>query len=134
MGAVTTKTLVREEANANEFNELTGSMKKASVKSALVSAAFFPVVMSLVAIGTAFALTLGGDAVLNPQTAFVGALTAGTLVAFVSYCTQLFDPIQQLANRLAEMLGAQASAERVIALLNTEPDVTDRADILAKLP
>ncbi len=132
MGAVTTKTLVREEANANEFNELTGSMKKASVKSALVSAAFFPVIMSLGAIGTAFALTLGGDAVLNPQTAFVGALTAGTLVAFVSYCTQLFDPIQQLANILAEMLGAQASAERVIALLNTEPDVTDRADILAK--
>jgi len=132
MGAVTTKTLVREEANANEFNELTGSMKRASVKSALVSAAFFPVVMSLGAIGTAFALTLGGDAVLNPGTAFVGALTAGTLVAFVSYCTQLFDPIQQLANILAEMLGAQASAERVIAMLNTEPDVTDRADILAK--
>lgn len=132
MGAVTTKTLVREEANASEFNELTGSMKRASVKSALVSASFFPIVMSLGAIGTAFALTLGGDAVLHPGTAFVGALTAGTLVAFVSYCTQLFDPIQQLANILAEMLGAQASAERVIALLNTEPDVTDRADVLAK--
>ena len=132
MGAVTTKTLVREEANANEFNELTGSMKKASVKSALVSASFFPIVMSLGAIGTAFALTLGGDAVLNPQTAFVGALTAGTLVAFVTYCTQLFDPIQQLANILAEMLGAQASAERVIALLNTEPEITDRPEILQK--
>lgn len=132
LGAVTTKTLVREEANANEFNELTGSMKRASVKSALVSASFFPIVMSLGAIGTAFALTLGGDAVLHPQTAFVGALTAGTLVAFVTYCTQLFDPIQQLANILAEMLGAQASAERVIALLNTEPDVTDRADVLSK--
>lgn len=132
MGAVTTKTLVREEANANEFNELTGSMKRASVKSALVSASFFPIVMSLGAIGTAFALTLGGDAVLNPQTAFVGALTAGTLVAFVTYCTQLFDPIQQLANILAEMLGAQASAERVIALLNTEPEITDRPEILQK--
>ncbi|MCE5189065.1 MAG: ABC transporter ATP-binding protein/permease [Eubacteriales bacterium] len=132
MGAVTTKTLVREEANAGEFNELTGSMKKASVKSALVSASFFPIVMSLGAIGTAFALTLGGEAVLSPQTAFVGALTAGTLVAFVSYCTQIFDPIQQLANILAEMLGAQASAERVITLLNTEPDITDRPDIVEK--
>jgi len=132
MGAVTTKTLVREEANAGEFNELTGSMKKASVKSALVSASFFPIVMSLGAIGTAFALTLGGEAVLSPQTAFVGALSAGTLVAFVSYCTQIFDPIQQLANILAEMLGAQASAERVITLLNTEPDITDRPDIVEK--
>lgn len=132
MGAVTTKTLVREDANAAEFNELTGSMKKASIKSALVSASFFPVIMSLGAIGTAFALTLGGDAVLNPQTALVGALTAGTLVAFISYCTQLFDPIQQLANILAEMLGAQASAERVITLMNTEPEVKDRPEIVEK--
>lgn len=130
MGAVTTKTLVREDANAAEFNELTGSMKKASIKSALVSASFFPVIMSLGAIGTALALTLGGDAVLNPQTALVGALTAGTLVAFITYCTQLFDPIQQLANILAEMLGAQASAERVISLLNTEPEITDRPEVL----
>lgn len=132
MGAVTTKTLVREEANASEFNELTGRMKQASVKSALVSASFFPIIMSLGAVGTALALTLGGAGVLNPETAFIGAITAGTLVAFISYCTQLFDPIQQLANILAEMLGSQASAERVIVLMNTEPDVTDRPEILKK--
>ncbi len=132
MGAVTTKTLVREEANANEFNELTGKMKQATVKSALISASFFPIIMSLGAIGTGLALTLGGQGVLNPTTAFIGALTAGTLVAFISYCTQIFDPIQQLANILAEMLGSQASAERVITLLNTEPDVVDSEEILAK--
>lgn len=132
MGAVTTKTLVREEANASEFNELTGRMKQASVKSALVSASFFPIIMSLGAVGTALALTLGGAGVLNPGAAFIGTITAGTLVAFISYCTQLFDPIQQLANILAEMLGSQASAERVIALMNTEPDVTDRPEILKK--
>jgi ATP-binding cassette subfamily B protein len=132
MGAVTTKTLVREEANATEFGELTGKMKQATVKSALVSASFFPIIMSLGAIGTGLALTLGGQGVLNPTTAFIGALTAGTLVAFISYCTQIFDPIQQLTNILAEMLGSQASAERVITLLDTEPDVVDSAEILAK--
>lgn len=132
MGAVTTKTLVRETENANEFNDLTGKMKQASIKSALVSATFFPVIMSLGAVGTGLALTLGGQGVLNPATALVGAISAGTLVAFISYCTQIFDPIQQLANILAEMLGAQASAERVITLMNTEPDVTDRPEILEK--
>ncbi len=132
MGAVTTKTLVREQANSDEFNELTGKMKQATVKSALVSASFFPIIMSLGAVGTGLALTLGGQGVLNPTTAFIGTLTAGTLVAFISYCTQIFDPIQQLANILAEMLGSQASAERVITLLDTEPDVIDSAEILAK--
>jgi len=132
MGAVTTKTLVREEANAYECSELTGKMRHATIKSALVSASFFPIIMSLGAVGTGLALTLGGQGVLNPQTAFIGALTAGTLVAFISYCTQIFDPIQQLANILAEMLGSQASAERVITLLNTESDITDNAEILEK--
>jgi ATP-binding cassette subfamily B protein len=88
--------------------------------------------MSLGAIGTGLALTLGGAGVLNPETAFVGAVSAGTLVAFISYCTQLFDPIQQLANILAEMLGSQASAERVITLMDTQPDIVDRPEILEK--
>ena len=66
MGAVTTKTLVRETENANEFNDLTGKMKQASIKSALVSATFFPVIMSLGAVGTGLALTLGGQGVLKP--------------------------------------------------------------------
>ena len=88
--------------------------------------------MSLGAIGTGLALTLGGQGVLNPGTALIGALTAGTLVAFISYCTQIFDPIQQLANILAEMLGSQASAERVITLMDTKPDIVDSEEIVKK--
>ncbi|MEG1525151.1 MAG: ABC transporter ATP-binding protein [Clostridia bacterium] len=132
MGAVTTKTLVREDQNAAEFHTLTNRMKQISIRSALVSAAFFPIIISLGAIGTGLALTLGGNGVINGQTAMIGAITAGTLVAFISYSTQLFDPIQQLANILAELLGAQASAERVIALIDTIPDIIDSPEILAK--
>ena len=132
MGAITTKTLVREEANSREFAELTGNMYRASVKSALVSAAFFPVIMTLGAVGTAFALSLGGDSVLTGGAAWIGAITAGTLVAFISYSMQLFDPIQQLAAVLAELLGAQASAERVLTLMDTEPDVTDSPEVVAR--
>ena len=132
MGAVTTKTLVREQQNADEFGGLTGKLKRASIKSALISASFFPIIMSLGAIGTGLALTFGGAGVLSPETAFVGAVTAGTLVAFITYCTQLFDPIQQLANILAEMLGSQASAERVITLMDTKPDVVDTPETLKK--
>ncbi|MEN6339864.1 MAG: ABC transporter ATP-binding protein [Clostridiaceae bacterium] len=132
MGAVTTKTLVREQQNADEFSGLTEKLRHASIKSALISASFFPIVMSLGAIGTGLALSFGGAGVLSPETAFIGAMTAGTLVAFVTYCTQLFDPIQQLANIIAEMLGSQASAERVITLMNTQPDVVDSPEIIEK--
>ncbi len=132
MGAMTTKTLVREDANAAEFDDLTEGMRRVSIRAALLNAAFFPLVISLGAIGTGFALMLGSDGALHGQTAFIGALSVGTLVSFISYATQMFDPIQQLANIFAELQDAQASAERVIALLDTEPEIVDSADIIAK--
>ena len=125
MGAVTTKTLVREEKSCEEFTDLTGTMRKAAVRAALWSALFMPIVVCLGSISTALALSYGGNLVL------LAALDFGTLAAFISYTTQLFDPIQQLANILAEMQAAQASAERVIDLLDTQPDIVDTPEVEA---
>lgn len=132
MGAVTTKTLAREEANADEFRSVTEDMEKASLKAAMLSAAFFPVVTSLGAIGTALALSVGGNAVLKPGTAWLGGLTAGSLVAFITYAASLFEPIQQLASILADFQSAQASAERVIGLLDAPIEVTDSPEVTEK--
>ena len=125
MGAVTTKTLVREERSGQEFRELTGTMRTAAVRAALWGALFMPLIVCLGSVATAFALVRGG------QLVFTGVLGLGTLAAFVSYTTQLFDPIQQLANILAEMQAAQASAERVLDLLDTEPEITDAPEVEA---
>ncbi len=125
MGAMTTKTLVREEASDREFRALTGEMRAASIRAALLSALFMPLVLGLGSIATAFALSYGGSLV------FAGAMGFGTLSAFISYTTQLFEPIQSLARILAEMQSAQASAERVLDLLDTEPDVTDTPEVEA---
>ena len=132
MGAVTTKTLVLEEANGKEFSGITDDMEKASLKAALLSASFFPVVTSLGAIGTALAITLGGNAVLHPELSLFGGITVGTLVAFITYASSLFDPIQQLASILADFQSAQAAAERVIDLLDSEIPVQDAPEITAR--
>lgn len=126
MGAMTTKTLVREEASDAEFRQKTSEMRTASIRAALLSALFMPLVLGLGSIATACALAYGGSLV------FAGAMGFGTLSAFISYTTQLFDPIQQLARILAEMQSAQASAERVIDLLDTEPDIVDRPEVVAE--
>ena len=60
MGAMTTKTLVREKQNYDEFTQITGEMKRSSIKSAVLSYIFMPVVMMLGSIGTAIALYKGG--------------------------------------------------------------------------
>jgi len=47
MGAMTSKTLVRERANSDEFQSLTGEMRHVSLRATKYSAIFIPVVMLL---------------------------------------------------------------------------------------
>ena len=56
MGAVTNKTLAREDAAQVEFEAVTGEMKTAAVRAAVLSAIFMPLVVNLGAIATALAL------------------------------------------------------------------------------
>lgn len=132
MGAMTTKTLVREDANAAEFRELTEKMQQVSSRSIRTSAMFFPLIMSLGAIGTGIALTLGGAGAHGTGAAFIGVISIGTLVSFISYSTQLFDPIQQIAGIFAELQSAQASAERVLDLLDTASEICDDEEVIEK--
>ncbi len=125
-GAKTTKTLVREEENLNEFKEDATKMRNSSVKAAMFSALFLPIVLSMGSIGTGFALWFGGNSVIS------GALSYGTFVMFIAYTIQFFDPVSQLAGTLAELKNAQASAERIISLIETEPDIWDRKDVIEK--
>ncbi|MBQ7278225.1 MAG: ABC transporter ATP-binding protein [Clostridia bacterium] len=129
MGAMTTKTLVYEKQNNEEFRGITEDMRRASIKAALINAVFFPLVISLGAIGTSVALVLGGKGVLSGETAFIGAISAGTLVAFVTYAASLFDPIQQIAAIFADFQSAQASAERVLGLLDAPVAVVDKPEV-----
>ena len=126
MGAMTTKTLVREDANFGEFSELSSTMRAASIKAAVWSAIFMPLVMFLGSIGTGLALYRGGVNVT------LGVIGFGTLSAFISYTMGFFEPIQQLAGILAEMQSAQASAERVIALIDTPLEIVDSPEVVER--
>lgn len=126
MGAATTKTLVREDQNLTEYQELTGKLKRASVHTAIISAVYLPIVLSLGSIATAFALWRGGVQVM------VGLVSYGTLAAFISYTVKFFEPIQDIARTFAEMQHAQASAERVISMIETTPDIVDTPEIIGK--
>jgi ATP-binding cassette subfamily B protein len=123
MGAKTTKTLVREEMNMEEFTALTRDMKKSSVRAASLSAVYLPIVVALGSLATAYALWKGGSAVL------VGGMTLGVLQAFINYTVQFFEPIRNIANVFAEMQSAQAAAERVLTLLETKPDIVDAPEV-----
>jgi ATP-binding cassette subfamily B protein len=126
MGAKTTKTLVTEERNLMEFEDLTGVMYRSSVRAAILSSIFMPIVLTLGSVGTALALWYGGNGVIKTTVSY------GTLVAFIAYTIQFFEPVRELARVLAEMLSAQASAERVISMIETEAEIKDKAEVIKK--
>jgi len=125
-GAKTTKTLVREEKNLDEFKLLTNEMYSSSVQAAIFSSIYLPLVLALGSIGTAFALWFGGRGVL------LQTLSYGTLVLFVQYTIQFFEPVRELARIFAELQSAQASAERILSMVDTEPDITDSPEVVEK--
>ena len=129
-GAKTTKTLVRENMNVEEFNEVAGQMRDASVRAATLSALFLPIVVSLGSLATAYVLWQGGNEVLASAVAETG-MTIGTLQVFVNYTVQFFQPVRDIARIFAEMQSSQAAAERVISLLETEPDIVDSPEVEA---
>lgn len=128
MGATTTKILSREEKNLEEFQTLTSGLRASSVRAATFSALFLPIVLTLSSVGTALTLWRGGSGVV------AGTISYGVLVAFISYTVQFFEPVREIARIFAELQMAHASAERVLGLLNTEPEIKDRPNLSSEWP
>lgn len=126
-GARTTKTLVREGRNLVEFQELTGEMYSSSVTAAILSSIYMPIVMTLGSVGTGLALWFGGQSVI------MEIMSYGTLVAFISYTVQFFEPIREMARIFAELQYAQASAERILSMVETEPEIVDSNEVIKKM-
>lgn len=57
-----------------------------------------------------------------------GFITIGGIQAFVSYLTFMMWPVQDLARVYAETQHSIASAERIFKLVDTQPEVHNRAD------
>lgn len=125
-GAKTTKTLVLENNNFESFQDITGSMKHYSIRAARINAVFQPIVFLLSAVVIGALLTIGGHQIL------LKAIPFGTLTLFIQYANLFFDPLKQVARIMAELQMAQASAERIVGLLEEPVAITDREDVIER--
>ena len=126
-GLRTSKALVREKENLGEFQGLSSQMYAVSMQNALQSAVYIPIVLTLGSLAAGIALWRGGADVVD------GKLTLGTLVAFIFYAGQFFNPINRIAQVLVQMQGAQAAGERVLSLLATVPGISDNEAVRKRL-
>ncbi len=119
-GVRVVKALTRERANLREFRVHTDDMYRASYRAHWLAALFLPLVQLISALALSLIVLRGG------QLALEGALTIGSIQAFISYLIIMLWPIQDLARVFASLQQAVASAERTFSLIDTQPDLADR--------
>ncbi len=109
-----------QEMNSFErFEQLNRANRDANIKAMTLSLLFLPAVEVLSMAATGIVLWFGGQWVTQ------GTVTLGVVVAFLSYVSRFFQPIQDLSQLYTTLQSAMAGGERVLELLNTPPQVQD---------
>jgi ATP-binding cassette subfamily B protein len=123
-GVRVVKALGREDENLKEFSVLTDTMYQASYRAAWLSALFLPTVQIISAFALGAIVWYGG---MESQ---INGFSVGNIHAFVSYLTFMIWPVQDLARVYAELQQSIASAERIFKLIDTPPEITDKAEAI----
>ncbi|MBK7200292.1 ABC transporter ATP-binding protein [Candidatus Amarolinea dominans] len=118
----------QEDATQEQFDQVNRINRDAHVAAMSLSFVFLPTVEFLGMVATCVVLFFGGAFVVS------GSLTLGVVVAFLAYVTRFFEPIQELSQLYTTMQAAMAGGERVLEILDTAPQVTDRPDALEMPP
>ena len=126
LGAKTTKTLVIEDDNLNEFSDVANNLRKTTIKAVSISGLFSSVLLIttylvIMYVGSDLLVSSGGVLISLP-----------ILFMFIRATASFFDPIMILTQIMASMQQAQASAERIIGLIEEKPTITDSEDVVLK--
>ncbi len=125
-GARTTKTLVIEEKMEQDFDETTAEMKRTSVHAMHYRALFSSMISFSSSIALAVVLWRGGIITLQ------GVIEIGTLSVFMSYALGLMEPVQWIVRAVSDLITVQVNVERFTRLMETESDVRDTPEVVAR--
>jgi ATP-binding cassette, subfamily B, multidrug efflux pump len=118
IGGMATVQLFRREAGTfARFDAIDRGHRDTNIESIFYYAVFYPAIEVTAALATALIIWYGGARVL------AGALTLGTLVAFIQYSHRFFRPISDMSEKFNLLQSAMASSERIFKLLDTQPTI-----------
>lgn len=118
----------QENTSQDRFSSINEDNRKANIDAMTLSFIFLPSIEFLGVLATAVVLWFGGRAVIGE------GLTLGVLVAFMSYVTRFFQPVQELSRLFTTLQSAMAGGEQVVNLLDTPADVVDKPDAVELPP
>jgi ATP-binding cassette subfamily B protein len=115
-GMSTVQLFRREPLNFARFDEIDRKHRDANIESIFFYAVFYPAIEAVSALSAALIIWYGGGNVIR------GALTLGSLVAFLQYSQRFFRPISDMSEKFNVLQSAMASSERIFKMLD-EPIV-----------
>lgn len=121
------KSFVRENYEIQRFVRQNELNFQAAMKNVQLTSLLTPTVELLAAISVTFIVWFGGYEVLNDQ------MTAGALVAFLTYAVNLANPVKRLSRVYGNLQRAMAAVDRVFAVIDLEEPIHDKPDAV-RLP
>lgn len=113
------KSFVRETYEIRRFEEQNWRNFQAAMKNVKLTSLLTPTVEFLAAIAVTFIVWFGGYEVVNE------VITAGELVAFLTYAVNLANPVKRLSRVYAAIQKAMAAADRVFEVMDLDEKITD---------
>ena len=112
----------RERTNVENFRKVAERYRDSNMETVVLNGLYFPFVDLLSSVALAVVLGYGGHLY------FQGQVTLGTLFAFMLYVQNFFDPVQQLSQLYNTFLSATAALDKIVDVLDEEPEVLDKPD------
>ena len=119
------KAFGRQDLEQQELGKVSRATLDAALKARRVKALLSPMIAIIVSICTAAVLWRGSSLIL------AGTMTAGSLIVFLSYLTQFFKPVKDLATITNQIAQTAVGVERVRGILDADiiiPEIDDAVD------
>ena len=118
------KAFGQEDAQSGRFAAIAAQARDRSVTAARMQSFYMSMMGFLPTLGLAAVVIFGGIRAID------GELTLGEFVQYYQYLLALVFPLRMLGSLLGNAQRAAAAGVRVFEILDTEPDLVERADAL----
>ena len=129
-GIRVTQSFVRENENTSIFNRLSGNYRDAWMRAVKYNFLMWPCIDSISTVTTAIIYVVG----ISWISGELYGVTVGVLIAFSSYISRFWEPINTLASFYNSLLTAIAYLERIFETIDEPVNVKDAPDAVPMPP
>ena len=133
-GVRVVKSFVREDYEVEKFNGISGSIYKDFVHAEKIMALMNPMMMGCIYVCTLIISWLAAQAIIASGNNAELGMTNGQLISLITYVVQVLSSLMMVSFVFLMIIMSRASAQRIVEVLDEEPDITSPKDAVNEVP